>query len=455
MLDALVPRRDHMELDPQLPPLSTLTPISTLPNVPPDRPPDPSISLLFPEATRFRALGNPFRGPLSKALQETHKSSLGEALNGLRSPFLFIPDEPLDFNGKSVGADISTENFNAAAITVIGTVERGYHPTRDPTPLSASDWARLSCALIAAIGRGYHRQYATDQDSNLGKVRAAALDPNPLTPDYPTLFHRLAATAEDIAQHVKPGQEGYQDWYSNIKKGFTEKVTKADTAEVDEKWLTWKANEIDRLARHYDLEIAAKARKRGKKYFIAMAFRLGLQCTPMSGTNDATSSPTALAGKKRTASGSAPNLRLATPIRKKPDPPTVTTLDRHTISPASTPQGRTAYPSTDSLIRMRLDPSPSRTPTIPQAILTLSPKAMLNLAVTRPPPSMTALAPPGIDTITVAIQAALGPALQAAMAPYAAKLNVLEKATMLPLVTRPTQHHPPKGTTMPIPTPPT
>jgi hypothetical protein len=75
-----------MEVDQQLPPLSTLTPISTLINVPPDRPPDPSISLLFPDTAAYRVPNNPFRGSLPKALKEAHNVALREALNDVRGP---------------------------------------------------------------------------------------------------------------------------------------------------------------------------------------------------------------------------------------------------------------------------------------------------------------------------------------------------------------------------------
>ena len=447
-----------MDVNPLPPLLQTLTPITTLQNVPPDRPPDPSISILFPENTRYRVLNNPFRGPLSKGLKKAHKVSLSEALSSIRGPSLFAPDAPFNFDGESVGADTSTESFNAAVTTVIASIECGYYPTRDPTPLDASNWARLSCTLIAAIGRGYNRQYATDQEANLGKARAEAIDADPLSPDFPTLFHRLAATAEDVAQHIKPGQEGYQDWYAHIKKDFTTKATKAAAAEVDEKWLKWKANELDRLARTHDAEMAAEARKGGKKYFIAMASRLGLKCTAAdsaTGTNNP-SPPITTAGKKRTASGSAPSTRLPTPAGIKANLIVETTSATHTDSPAATPRGRAAQtPSTSNRHRQRLNPSPMRVPTTPQTILRLSPRATLNLEVTKPRPPTVPTGPPGIDAITAAIQAAMGPAIQAAMAPYAAKLNALEKATMPPPpMTRPTHHHNPTTAVSP-PTPPT
>jgi hypothetical protein len=177
-----------MDLNPQLPPLSTLTLNSTLLNGPLNKPPDPSISVLFPENTRYRVPDNPFRGPLSQKLKKEHKQALQEALNSIKAPFLFGLEEPIQFEGAEVGVDTSTENFNAAVITVIAAIERGYYSSRDPTPLGPTEWARLSCALLAAVGRGYHRQYTTEQESHLEKVRAEAIDPNPLTKN-PSLFH--------------------------------------------------------------------------------------------------------------------------------------------------------------------------------------------------------------------------------------------------------------------------
>ena len=302
--------QSDMDLAQQLPPLSTLTPISTLPNVPPDRPPDPTISVLFPETTPYRVPNNPFRGPPTSALKEAHKQSINEALSDIRRSFLYTLDELLEFDGKSVGVDFSTENFNAAVIIVIATIEWGYYPARDQTPLNTNNWAKLSCALLAAIGWGYHRQYTTEQESNLDNVRAKTLDPNPLAPEYPTLFHWLAATAEEVTQHTKPGQEGYQDWYAHIKKRFTEKATKAVAADINEKWLAWKANELDRLAKAHQTVIAAEARKGGDEYFIVTAARVGLHCTPSnSPARNTTQTPTITTGRKHTVSGSSRNPR--------------------------------------------------------------------------------------------------------------------------------------------------
>jgi hypothetical protein len=111
-----------MDLTPVLPPLPTLTLLSTQLN-PPEKPPDPSISLLFPENTQYRLPDNPFRGSLSKVRNREYKDMLQSTLEDIRAPFLFNPEEKINFNGVCIGVDMSTEVFNAAVTTVIVVVE--------------------------------------------------------------------------------------------------------------------------------------------------------------------------------------------------------------------------------------------------------------------------------------------------------------------------------------------
>ncbi|KAI0263896.1 hypothetical protein BGY98DRAFT_940108 [Russula aff. rugulosa BPL654] len=275
-----------MDFNPQLPPLPTLTLTSTQLNDPPDKPADPHILVLFPENTPYRVPNNPFRGAVTQNLEKEHKQALQEALNSIKAPFIFELEEPIRFEGTNVDTDTSTENFNAAVTTVIAAIEWGYCSTRDPTPLGPAEWARLS-----SVGRGYHRQYNKEQESHLDKVRAEVIDPNPLTKKNPTLFHRLAAIAGDINQHVGTDQEGYQDWYLTLKDVFTRKVAKAAAADVNEKWLRWKANEIDRLATDHKRNIAGRARNEVSK-----------------------PTPTTSMGRKRTVSGSPTHSGSVTPV---------------------------------------------------------------------------------------------------------------------------------------------
>ena len=492
-----------MDLTPLLPPLPTLTLVSTQLNDPPDKLPEPSIAVPFPEATNYKdiekVVGNPFRGPLPQKLKLEHQKSLQDALKSIGAPFHFELKEPIRFDGEAMGLETSTEDFNAALTMVTATIERGYYSSRAPTPLSPNEWARLTCNVLAAIGRGYHRQYGTEKESELEEVRAGVVDPNPLT-TAPTLFHRIASIADDISTHVGSDLTDYKEWYHVIKEEFTVKATKAAAIEVEEKFLPWKENQFDRRANEARQEIAAFARAEGDKYFIELAERTGLIMTRVAGTNGAIiPPPTVLAGKKRSASGSTSNSVTNTPVTTNVAMAVDPNSPRVTNSPSSTPRGRpTALargrsraaalsqvrpnqtrdrsaptrdrtvltrersssppkkrgraltPSTSALFRTRLD-SLTR-PASPQAVLTLSPKATINLGTplgtVNPPPPRVAPPASGMDTVMASLQAILGPAIKAAMAPYAAKLDALEKAAMPPPVARPPQRQ-----NRPIPTP--
>jgi hypothetical protein len=348
-----------MDLNP-LPPLRlTLTPSSKT-KVPSDIPPDPSISMLFPENTPYRVLDNPFRGPISSELSATHKKALQDALGSVRSPFLFNPVNPYAFNGTCVGDSTPSDTFNSVVTIVIAALERGYCSNRDPAPLGSSDWARLSSALIAAVGRGYHCQYTPDQEAALEKMRIGATDPDPLLGTYPTFFHRLGVTAEEVAFNIgadaKEEPNGYQEWYSTLKATFTKKATKAAAAKVDEKWLNWKANELDRLADTFQSEIGAKAREKGTDYFIETAERLGLQVTRVG----IPTNPTLASGRKRTASGS-----MLQPTPSVPPTPKATRVNPPWAAKRTTstsPASRGQEPMRTPQPAIQTDPSPTPCP---------------------------------------------------------------------------------------------
>ncbi len=178
--------------------------------------------------------------------------------------------------------------------------------------------------MLTALGRGYHRQITPDQEASLEKVRAEAVDPKPLLNAYPMFFHQLCATAEELVSMVevdaRESPDGYQDWYSTIKSDFTKKATKAAAAEVEEKWLSWKASQIDRCAAAHENEIAAKVREKGKNYLIEQAGRLGLHISHETNPADTPNPP--LTTRKHTASGSAP--KEAQPVPPSPRPTRIT-----------------------------------------------------------------------------------------------------------------------------------
>ena len=237
-----------MDLGPQPPPPpQTLTQVSTLPD-PPEKPPEAIEATTTTKRTLKQAPNNPFRKVSPKVLEELHKRSITEAISAFRAPFRYLPKECFTFSGASFGNGISTDTFHSAVIMVISAIDRGYFSETDPTPLTPSEWAKLTCTLVSAIGRGYGRQEHLVKEELLDQVRAEATDPDPLRPDFPTLFHRLAATADQLEHNTGVDQDGYRDWYADLKETFREKAAKSARVEVEESWRQWKADQIDRWA---------------------------------------------------------------------------------------------------------------------------------------------------------------------------------------------------------------
>ena len=226
---------------------------------------------------------------------------------------------------------------------------QGFHSPQAPAALNTADWAKLLCALLSAIGRGYCSEYAR-KEPKLEKVRTEAPDPNPLGPKYPTLFHHLAATVTQLESHLGVDQEEYADWYFTLRESFTEKATKAAATEVEEKWQQWKAKQIDRQATAQETEISAAVRNRNMNYFLSAAKEVGLRPTPLS-IPPSHSTPTI--GKKRSVSGSIPGSSHNTPTATR-----VYTAQTANHTPTShiTPRGRTATPTTR--LAARTEPSP-------------------------------------------------------------------------------------------------
>ncbi|KAI0285881.1 hypothetical protein BGY98DRAFT_1092709 [Russula aff. rugulosa BPL654] len=429
-----------MALDPlPPPPPETLTLKPTLP--PPKKPPDPSITVPFPERTPYRAPENPFRGPITKETEEEYKRILQEVTEDIRAPFSYDNEGPLLFDGESVGVDLSSESFNAAVITVLAAVERGYYPARDPTPISARDWARLACSLVAAIGRGYHRQNSQTNESTLEKVRKGLIDPNPLASQYPTLFHRLSAMAEHLEFCLSPDLDNYQDWYGYLRHKAEKEIAKLATIEVEEKWREWKADQIDRRAAAQEAEIAAAVRNRNAPYFMSAAMSIGLSAVfegPFDGPR-----PVPTTGKKRTASGAAPNPGTsmavtnmnssqmdsvatpdpgpATPRATRSNPPRAAKRS----SPLTTPRGRLATPV--PVTPSRTDPSP--TPRSKKA--PTNPVAAIGETGRNTPSQMPGKSNPTPHQGQLDAKAIMG-AIQAAMNPFMMRLNALERASMPP-----------------------
>ena len=309
--------------------------------------------------------------------------------------------------------DLSSEDFNSAVITVLAAIERGYYPSRDPTSLNPRDWARLACTLVSAIGRGYHRQDTEDNGATLEKIRGDLDDPNPITPLFPTLFHRLAASAESLEFCVSPDIDNYKGWYLYYRNKVEKEIARLATVDVEEKWREWKADQIDRRAAAQEAEMATAVRNRNACYFMTAAHSIGLNAVfegPFDGPR-----PVSTTGQKRTASGTVPAPGPSKAPSETPDPgpstPTATRTNPPRAakrrSPSTTPRGRSAMP--DPATPSRADPSP--TPRSKKA----------------PPKPGVAIGETGqLDAKTIMM------AVQATINPFMAQLDALERASMPP-----------------------
>ena len=126
---------------------------------------------------------------------------------------------------------------------MIDTLQGGLNAPAAPTPnlLSMEEWARLSCALLAAIGRGYSLMYDQDRaEVATSKDWANAPDPKPLGPKFPTLLHHLSATADSLADQVLTDvpdkTHSLAGWILEAKIGIHRKETEVIKAQVKEDW---------------------------------------------------------------------------------------------------------------------------------------------------------------------------------------------------------------------------
>ena len=429
-------------VDPQPPPGSTLTlgpkanPL--LEKLPPE-PPNPPLTHQNPTAD---GLGNQSRPWPMGVANENREQTLVMSLDEAHAPFMYATEANFNFNGTFTDVKDPKELFIQSAKLIITTLQGGRFAPANPTPelLGTAEWAELSCALLAAIGRGYSLMYDKERaDITLKKEWAEAPDPKPLSARYPTLFHRLAATADSLNdQLVFDGQDddcNLAGWIMEAKAGILREETKKIRARAEEDWRQWRADQSNKAAAQ-EKEFANAVRAKNTNYLLNAAAELGLRLAPPAAPPQATQGPTTGSprGRKRTISGSAPSTEPATPRKQKINP---SRAAPQAPSPVATPRGRTTNPPDPPMPARWTDPSPTPqpkkgAPPPPRAVLNLSPKVTLNLG---PKVSTPKAAPTGqLDAaaITATIQAAVGPAILLAMAPLAARLTALERSTMPP-----------------------
>jgi hypothetical protein len=424
-----------MALEPTPPSSPNPNPNSNPPKSPPDKPPDPPIAtpdhffeVLYPENPPPNAPSNPYRGPVPAGVRAEHQKAIEEARDAIRAPFTYPLQNPLEFKGQELGIDISSEDFNAAVELVIVTLSAGYYPTRDPTLLGTGDWASLACAVLAAVGRGYNHPYNPDSDVELALMRAEVMDPSPLTPGNPTLFHRLNSIVTNLATEFRTdlvnSEEDFQDWYHSVRNDFERKAARAAHIEVEETWRQWKADQIDRRAAAQEAEIAREVRNRNVDYLLRAAEELGIQ-NALNGKHVAPQH-TPTTGGKRTVSGSIPKAGPSTPSTPKPTRINPSRAAKSTPSLTATPRGRPPIQPRRPAARAE-DPSPMPRPR-------KTPPVMIG-PISRPRDKEPSTQPGGAQgrtSITQPGASDLSSIVKQAMAPFMARLDMLEQKAMPP-----------------------
>jgi hypothetical protein len=395
---------------------------------PPHEPPYPPLP---PKNHEAKGRENPNKSTPSGATGLKQEQTLVTSLDEAHAPFKYATKGNFDYNGIFTDAEDPKSLFSNSAMLIISTLQGGPDAPLDPTPnlLGATDWADLSCALLAAIGRGYNLQYDKDQAAAaLKKEWTDAPDPNPLSPKYPTLFHRLSATADSLNDQLlidcQDGESNIDGWIIEAKTSILRAETESIKAQVKEDWRQWRTEKVSSLAAAQEREIAEAVQKRNASYLLKAAAELGLHLAP-----PLASSPllqTMPRGVKRTVSGSAPSTEPTTPRKQKVNPPRDA---KRAPSPVDTPRGRSANPPGQAGPPRWVDPSPTpqpkkKDPPGPNAVLNLSPRVTLNLG-----PKVNTPQAGGTGQLDAA---AILAAIKQAMAPIATRLAALERSAMPP-----------------------
>jgi hypothetical protein len=95
--------------------------------------------------------------------------------------------------------------FHTACDIIFTALESGYYPTRSKTLLSAIEWAELSSACIAAIGRGYCRTENSSREDDIKEAWSQAYDSacgDVENHPFSNAFSWIIATADQLSLNL-------------------------------------------------------------------------------------------------------------------------------------------------------------------------------------------------------------------------------------------------------------
>ncbi|KAF8257053.1 hypothetical protein EI94DRAFT_1819257 [Lactarius quietus] len=299
--------------------------------------------------------------------EEYIKVLKAETIEAIQGPLMYCLGGKLEsWEGEEFG--VSLNNFHAACDIVLTALESGYYPTRSKTLLSATKWAELSSAAIAAVGRGYCRTENSLKEEEIKMARLQAIDSACGDIDnhpFANTFSRIIATTDQLSINltVDENESGLVSWLTQTEAQVKFRVERLAAAEVEEALLDWKKEQIDRRSTAVEADIQRAVRERNTNLLHQAAKALGVDLQSVSNV----SRPAPRAGGKHTVSGSAliPHGSTATPppaLPVTPENPTQPRLDERLLAALAATVQQALNPVLDrmSVIEKALPKPPTR-----------------------------------------------------------------------------------------------
>ena len=120
---------------------------------------------------------------------------------------------------------LNKDQFMMAFNFITTVLDMGYYPSPGcKLPLlGALDWATLSSATLAAIGRGYAHSHSEYNEAHLDLIWRTTMDisTDKKDPPFSHMFKQLMATTEHLHTFLTPDNEDAVEWINNLKQKTT------------------------------------------------------------------------------------------------------------------------------------------------------------------------------------------------------------------------------------------
>jgi hypothetical protein len=353
-----------MELEPQPPP-TLLFPRSPTPEKPPnifDFPPQDFADDFF--QPDFGEIPEDFLESPTKDMQAEWRRLKSEIIDGLRGPLQYRGPNTFEYwRGKEI-TGMNSSQFSTAVKTVLLALDAGYYPSRRGNIIGVDEWAALSSALLAAIGRGYSRPPGNEQNSEefLDSIRKTALDhsENPSDLPFNNLFQRLTATAEQLHTYLLTDNDGVADWIKDLQDKTRVFIDQHAEEAIQDATEQWKTHQVRQRGEYMEEQIRCAVADSCKDRLTSAAATLALTLVDDAATTAEGSLPTPRRNPSRAAKKThAPSLtggRKAASAPPVPQKPSTNIAQAPNNTPAAPDKTVPPTPDLTSIIKAAMGP---------------------------------------------------------------------------------------------------